>query len=344
MKKIFALIVTFIYLTMNTSFGFSELYYLKNITESSAKPVVTNNLSAQNFKVVKESPYYAVSNRNSGEYAIIVLQQSGNNMFYYYNSNNNKKLNTNILKTFKSYGITYEQSYNSNIINIYDNLANQLMSDNMANRYVFTDEEEQTAYLQPGTTVKSQQATVLKGSVVSVETGTKIKTYLQNPINTSTAQIGDKIVAVLTEDLRYNGALIAPQGSLVYGTLSKARHATYGSRNGRVVIDFTQLVTPDNKTYDIATEKVDFTVTNDGKISKTVGNALAGAAVGALVGLLFGALGDYNMGTAAAVGAGVGAGTSLIGSTAERGVDAEIPSFTELELTLTRPFRVNVTY
>lgn len=344
MKKIFALFITFIFLTTNSSLAFSELYYLKSTTDTNLQNIVKSELSGQNFRIIKENPYYAISNKNSSDYAVIIVQQSGKNVFYYYQSNDNKKINNNILKTVKSYGIPYEQSYNTNIINIYDNIAQQTMSTNTANRYVFDEQEPQITYLAPGTTIKSQQATVLKGSVVSIETGTKIKTYLQNPINTSSANKGDRIIAVLTDDLRYNGVTVAPQGSLVYGELSKARHATYGSRNGRVIIEFNQLVTPDNKTYEIETEKVDFTVTNDGKVARTVGNAVAGAAVGALAGLLFAAIGNGNIGTAAAIGAGVGAGTSLIGSGVERGVDAEIPSFTELELTLTKPFRVSVSY
>jgi hypothetical protein len=49
-------------------------------------------------------------------------------------------------------------------------------------------------------------------------------------------------------------------------------------------------------------------------------------------------------GAGAAIGAGVGAGGSIIKSTAERGVDAEIPSFTEMELTLTKPIEISVNY
>ena len=345
MKKIFALILSFLFLTMNASYAFSELYYVQNMTEATAKNIVRTNISNQGYTIRQENPYYAVNSRDASDYAVAIVQQSGNNLFYYYNSNTNKRINNNILKSFKNYGNSYSQYYNTGTLNVYDNIAQRLISSPSStsyNNYTFTDEEP--VYLTPGTTVKSQQATVLRGSVVSMESGTKIKTYLQNPINTSSANKGDRVIAVLTDDLRYNGVTVAPQGSLVYGTLTKARHATYGSRNGRVVIEFTQLVTPENKTYEISTEKIDFTVTNDGKFSRTVGNAVAGAAIGALAGLLFGALGDYSLGTAAAIGAGVGAGTSLIGSGAERGVDAEIPSFTELELTLTRPFRVTVNY
>ena len=168
---------------------------------------------------------------------------------------------------------------------------------------------------------------------------------MQNAINTATAAKGDRVIAVLTNSIKYNGLEVAPQGSLVYGYLSKARPATYGSRNGRVVIIFNQLVTPDNKVYDISTEEIDFTVSNEGKIGESVKNAAAKAAAGAVVGLLFGLLsGGDHVGRSVAIGAGVGAGSSIIYSSAERGVDAEIPSFTEMELTLTQPLNITVGY
>ena len=136
---------------------------------------------------------------------------------------------------------------------------------------------------------------------------------------------------------------VAPQGSLVYGTLTKARPATYGSRNGRVIINFNQLVTPDNKTYNISTEEIDFTVSNEGKVGNSLKSAAGAAVAGALVGLLVGALtGGEHIGRNVAIGAGVGAGSSVIYTTAERGVDAEIPSFTELDITLTQPLSVTV--
>ena len=62
-----------------------------------------------------------------------------------------------------------------------------------------------------------------------------------------------------------------------------------------------------------------------------------------MVGLLVGALsGGEHIGRSVAIGAGVGAGSSAVYSTAEKGVDAEIPSFTELEITLTQPLSVTV--
>ena len=257
---------------------------------------------------------------------------------------NNKKINKSILKAAKKAGIDYEQSYNTNIISVYDNLAQKTMTSNTTNNYVFTDNEPNYySTSNANTTVRQQSSNSLKGYVAKIEDGTKLKIYLQNAINTATAVEGDRVIGVISQDLKYNGVSVIPQGSLVYGILTKARHATYGSRNGRVVIDFNQIVTPDGKTYDISTEKIDFTVTNDGKVASVAKDVVVGAIVGGLAGLLIGAM-SKNLGPATAISAGVGAGVGALSNVAEMGVDAEIPSFTEMELTITKSFTTTVSY
>ena len=345
MKKLISSFLAFSYLSLVPVLAESELYYLKNIKTDAVKPYVEKAYADNNYVILKDNPYYGVS-QSGKDYAIVILQQSGENMFYYYNSENNSKINKNVLKEIKKLNIVCEQSFNGNIISIYDNLAKETFASSGAiKRYSF-EEPEESAFTPPKqNSIQRQSVGTLKGYVGQVASGTKIPVYLQSAINTATANKGDNIVAVLTQNLTYNGVTVAPQGSLVYGTLTTARNATYGSRNGRVVINFNQLVTPENKVYNISTEEIDFSVSNEGKISESAKNAIAGAAVGALVGLLFAALGDRgNAGRAAAIGAGVGAGSSIIVSTAERGVDAEIPSFTEMELTLTKPLDISVSY
>ena len=223
-------------------------------------------------------------------------------------------------------------------LSTFANQAQKVLT-NTTSTYTFEEPTQQKQQTKIQNT--KQDNTVLKGYVGQVAKGSTFNAYLQTPLNTATANIGDNVTAILTENWVYNGYTIAPQGSVVTGTLSKARHATYGSRNGRVVIDFTQVSTPEGKVYEISTEKIDFTITNDGKIQSTVSSALTGAVVGALGGLLVGLLSSgNNVGVSTAIGAGIGAGTSLAGSAIEKGVDAEIPVYTELELTLTKPLNV----
>lgn len=340
MKNILASLILLFFVTTNSCYAFSELYYFKNIKTSEVEPIVNSAFNNNSYKVIKQNPYYAVSEYGS-DYAIIVLQQSGNNMFYYYNADKNSKINKSVIKEIKNRNIVCEQSFNSNIISIYDDIAADLIKNSgTLNPYVFSDNEpEQVQTLKPNPT----EPKVYSGYIAQVASGTKFNVYLQNAINTATASQGDTIIAVVQDGINYNGDIVIPQGSLVYGTLSKARNATYGSMNGKVIINFNRIITPENIIYNIETEKINFTVSNEGKVSDSAKSAVSSAAVGALIGLLFGVLSNSgHIGRSAAIGAGVGAGSSIIYSAAEKGVDAEIPSFTELELTLTSPLSVNV--
>ena len=307
MKKIIAIFITLLFLGTNSAMAFSEVYYLKNATVEAMKPVVKDAIESYNFKIIKENPYYAQSVNDSSDFAVIILQQSGNNMFYYYNSNDNKKINKKILKAVKNSDIECEQSFNTNIISIYDNLAQKTINNEATNNYVFRDNEPNYYSSSNSSSAQKQSSNSLRGYVAKIESGTKLKIYLQSAINTANAVEGDRVIAVISQDLKLNGVSVIPQGSLVYGILTKARHASHGSRNGRVVIDFNQIVTPDGKTYDISTEKIDFTVTNDGKVASVAKDVVVGALVGGLAGLLIGAC-TKNIGTATAISAGVGAG------------------------------------
>lgn len=343
MKKIIAIFITLLFLGTNSAMAFSEVYYLKNTTVEAMKPVVKDAIESYSFRIIKENPYYAQSVNDSSDYAVIILQQSGNNMFYYYNSNDNKKINKKILKAVKNSDIECEQSFNTNIISIYDNLAQKTINNEATNNYVFRDNEPNYYSSSNSSSAQKQSSNSLRGYVAKIESGTKLKIYLQSAINTANAVEGDRVIAVISQDLKLNSVSVIPQGSLVYGILTKARHASHGSRNGRVVIDFNQIVTPDGKTYDISTEKIDFTVTNDGKVASVAKDVVVGALVGGLAGLLIGAC-TKNIGTATAISAGVGAGVGALSNVAEMGVDAEIPSFTEMEIELTKPLSTNVSY
>ncbi len=339
MKKLLSALILLLY-SCSSALAFSELYYLKGVNVSEIMPKVKNAYDTKNFTLTKENPYYGISNKNAEDYAVVILQQSGQNMFYYYQSNNNKAINKYILKQIKSADITLEQSEDSRIIGIYDKLADEVI--NPAKKTVYNFEENSKSSSTKSTT-KTANDNTLRGYVAQIPKGTKFSTYLQNAINTSTASVGDEIIAILSDNWTYNGSVVAPQGSVLYGNLILAHPAQYASRNGRVVINFDKLVTPEGKILNISTEKVDFSVENDGKVVSTVKNVATGAIIGALGGLIVGALsGGDNLGRAVAIGTAVGAGGSLAGSTIEKGVDAEIPSYTELEIELSKTLRVTL--
>ena len=61
--------------------------------------------------------------------------------------------------------------------------------------------------------------------------------------------------------------------------------------------------------------------------------------------MVFGLLADdTSVGKSVAIGAAGGAATGMLSSGAEKGVDAEIPIYTELELALTKPLSVVLSY
>ena len=340
MKKFFACLLLIFLASANTCFAFSELYYFKQIKTNEVEPIVSVGITEQGYNIIKQNPYYVLSPEGD-DAVVIVLQQSGDNMFYYYRADKNNKINKAILKEIKKRDIVCEQSFNTSIIGVYDNIAQELIANSgMQKQYTFND--EQVILPQSKAQPKVQKPDTYSGYIAQVSAGTKFNVYLQNAINTSVAKKGDAVSAVITDNIMYNGVDIIPQGSVVYGELSAARSATYGSRNGRVVINFNKIVTPDNNVYDISAEQIDFTVSNEGKITSSAKSALTKAAVGALAGMLFALMTDNNVGRSAAIGAGVGAGSSIIYSAAEKGVDAEIPSYTEIELTLTKPFNISV--
>ena len=59
-------------MTTNSCFAFSELYYFKNVKTSQIEPLVNMSLEAQDFNIIKENPYYAVSS-DGKDCAIIIL-------------------------------------------------------------------------------------------------------------------------------------------------------------------------------------------------------------------------------------------------------------------------------
>lgn len=208
-----------------------------------------------------------------------------------------------------------------------------LLFDTQQPRYVFEDYDD---------------SNVLKGSVVKIPKGTSINAYLQHPINTAVANEGDSVNAILQDNWYYKKSLIAPQGSVLFGHLTKANSASYGSSNGYVQIEFNKLITLDGQEYELLSEKIDFKVTNDGKVTASVKKvakwAVAGAAIGAIAAMMFSNGDGSDIAKGALIGAGSLAGGALIGAVAEKGVDAEIPSYTEIQVVLENPLNVVVTF
>ena len=217
-----------------------------------------------------------------------------------------------------------------------------------APNYNFTQTQQPTYqpnYYKPAYT--SSNGT-LKGSVVTVPAGQTVPAVVTAPINSASAVLGQTVNLALSSDFYYNGNLIAPAGSSVVGTVLEVSKAKHGSMNGKLLLRFTQIVTPygvqipisavikteDNSGVLIGGTKLD--------VAKDYGKDLAGgAAAGALSGVVFGALAGGSVGKGAALGTAVGAGGGLVKSLWDKGDDVEIPVNASIELILTQPITVN---
>ncbi|MBQ8167834.1 hypothetical protein IJZ97_00245 [bacterium] len=188
----------------------------------------------------------------------------------------------------------------------------------------------------------------LHGSVVSVPAGQTFKTVVTTPLSSQNLTLGQNVSVALGSDFYYNGNLIAPAGSSVTGTVLEVSKAKHGSLNGKLLVRFTQIVTP----YGIQIPISAVIKTNDNTgvllggtkldVTKEYTKDLAvGSAGGALSGVVFGALAGGDVGRGAALGTAVGAGGGLIKSIWDKGNDVEIPANASIDLVLTQPITVN---
>ena len=349
MKKFTALLLCILYFfSTNICFAFSELNYLKNIDKSVLIPQVESVLAENSYEIKKKNSVYSsysVSTKKPERHISVVLQQSGSNLFYYFESDDSsKKIHKKIIKKIKKLDIEYQKSENAMNLRNFAKVVQTTIT-GQTKKYSF--EEPKISVQQ--TKIEKQnknKSTSLKGFVGNIPKGTKIDAYLQSGVNTAIAKKGDSITAVLKSDWIYKNCIVAQQGSLLYGTLTDANHAKLGSRNGSVKMSFNKLVTPKGKTYNLVTQDIDFKVTNEGKVKKVLTNTLVYAAIGAIVGLAFAALtGDTSdLARGAIIGASVTGGTALATNVAEKGVDAEIPAYTDIEVILEQPLNVVLNY
>ena len=144
----------------------------------------------------------------------------------------------------------------------------------------------------------------------------------------------------LGSDFYYNGKMIAPAGSTVYGTVTELSKAKYGDMNGRVKILFTQITTP----YGVQIPISGVIKTNDGSgvlVGGTKMDVTKEYAKNMAVGTAAGALAGGDVGRGAALGTAVGAGGGAVKAAAKKGNPVSIPANSRIDILLNQPITVN---
>lgn len=196
----------------------------------------------------------------------------------------------------------------------------------------------------------SLQNGTLKGRVVTVPAGQQFKSVVTTPLSSETLSLGQNVTLALGSDFYYNGNLIAPAGSTVNGTVLEVSKAKHGTMNGKLLVRFTQIVTPYG--IQIPISAVIKTDDNTGVLlggtkmdvaKEYTKDTVVGAGSGAVTGLVFGAIAGGNIGRATAVGSAIGAGGGIVKSIWDKGVDVTIPANSMIDLVLTQPITVSPT-
>lgn len=198
----------------------------------------------------------------------------------------------------------------------------------------------------PTQTLNANQT--LKGSVVTVPAGKTFSAVVTTPISSAYMITGQNVTLALGSDFYNNGNLIAPAGSSVTGTVIEVSKAKHGSMNGKLLIRFTQIVTPygiqipisaviktdDNTGVLLGGTKTDVALDYGKDIA-------AGSAAGALAGVIISPLAGGSIGKGTALATAVGAGGGIVKSIWDKGNDVEIPANSAIQLVLTQPITVN---
>lgn len=188
----------------------------------------------------------------------------------------------------------------------------------------------------------------LKGSVVSVPASQNFSAVVTTPLSSANLALGQNVYLALGSDFYYQNNLIAPAGSSVTGSVIEVSKAKHGSMNGKLMIRFTQIVTPFG--VQIPISAVIKTTDNSGllvggtkmDVAKDYGKDIAvGSAAGALAGVIISPLAGGDIGKGTALATAVGAGSGLVKSVWDKGNDVEIPPNARIELVLTQPITVN---
>lgn len=184
----------------------------------------------------------------------------------------------------------------------------------------------------------------LQGYAVYVPAGVTCKGLLSQEISSQSAVAGQNVNLILKEDFIYNEKVIAPEGSVVYGTISSIKKAGYGNRNAKMMIRFTSIVTPYGNTIPI--NAVIATSDSSGMLKggtakdsaiEYVRDTAIGAGAGAALGTAMGALSSGSVGKGAVYGTAIGAGLGMARRIADKGEAIYIPANSIINLYFTQP-------
>ncbi len=175
---------------------------------------------------------------------------------------------------------------------------------------------------------------------ITLPAGTNISTVLNSTVDSATSNIGDIVVATVTQDVIVGNKLLIPQGSKVFGTVSFLEKATNTEpiKSGAVALSFSEIQTSNGNKISISAstparrgEIITSTTTavvgrsKSEKFGSGAKSAVLGAAAGAALGTAVGAIAGGGRGagrgawSGAAIGGGLGTARGVYGAVKDPG-------------------------
>ncbi len=169
-------------------------------------------------------------------------------------------------------------------------------------------------------------APTLKGGITTViQKGEILNVNLNTPINFYFSEIGDTVAFFTNEDIVLGENSYIPKGSKFEGTITSIKEPKRFGQNGSFEVSFNEITTPDNISIPIsATASTDIQKTSE-KATEILTYDAALIAYGTFHGFIAGVqyggipLAITSHGISLLAGAGIGAGTGIIGSAVRKG-------------------------
>lgn len=374
MKKIISLFLIFL-LTANSVLAeeVARLYNVKDTDTSKAAKVIRPLFNMTGFRTIAEDNFYIIENPSLNIYHVIILKPNGTDCYYYYLSNDDTDLNKRILDNFDSYDIDTKRIRNSAFLLLFHSEASEFLANSSSGikavsnvqevitlqpaeqDYDFSDEaqarfDNRTSAITPQAPVtlpkepviQPERQNVLKGSVVIVDAGQQFNAVLSSTISSDSITNNDKISALLESDWVVNGTLIAPAGSIVSGSVVDSRAATFAMGDGKIGLNFNQIMTPDGKVIQLTTNEV-YIVGDSPRAKRIAGRVAGGALGGLLLGALF-LLGGADPTGALVSGAAIGGAFGAASAVAQKGEEVYVPEGTVLQIMLAEPMTAQPYY
>lgn len=210
---------------------------------------------------------------------------------------------------------------------------------------IFDKKKDRTNYTPivdiPQVIAPKQQET-LSGSIISVPRGESFYATFDSGLSSGSMDKNDRITARLTDDWIYNGIMLAPAGSLIYGSATAAKSAGLAYGTGSLEITFNKVMLPNGNMINIVSKPIQLSAKSK-RAQNITRNVLIGAATTMLIGAVFTAIGGGgdDWGRNMIVAGSIGAAGGGIRSLTQRGEDVYIPNGTNVEIILTEPINIS---